>query len=69
MKVNRLQDSALRKLARPCWPKEQHNTRGGAEAQLRSIIKRGLERDIRRIHVYRCPECSSWHVGHKGGSR
>lgn len=55
---------ALRALARRCWPKEPHATRGAADAQLRSILKRGLAKDEERIHVYRCPFCRRWHVGH-----
>ena len=48
---------------RKCWPKEQHSTKGKAEAQMRSITKRGLEKDRDTIHVYECA-CGSWHVGH-----
>lgn len=55
---------------RSCWPKETHDSEGAATAQLRSIVRRGLAKDVARIHVYRCPECSrargmsAWHVGH-----
>lgn len=62
--VGRMQDTGLRELARRCWPKEQHASREAAEAQKRSILKRGLEGDAKRIHVYRCPHCNAWHVGH-----
>lgn len=55
----------IRDLARKCWPKEMHETRGAAEAQMRSIQKRGLEKDASRIHVYQCPHCQKWHVGHR----
>lgn len=47
-----------------CWPKEQHRSEGAARAQLRSIVKRGLEKNAARIHVYQCPCCRCWHVGH-----
>lgn len=56
----------LRSMARRCWPKEQHDTIGAAEAQLRSITKRGLEKNIERIHTYLCPHCRKYHVGHRG---
>ena len=55
---------------RDCWPKEQHFSKGAAEAQMRSITRRNLARDLSRIHVYPCPGCSRrhqrkvWHVGH-----
>ncbi len=52
------------KARRRCWPKEQHKTQGAAEAQLRSITRRGLEKDLDRIHTYYCPTCHTWHVGH-----
>lgn len=61
----RMQDTALRTMARPCWPKEQHTSLGAAEAQLRSITKRGLEKNIARIHTYLCPHCGTYHVGHR----
>lgn len=63
--INRLRDlPALRDLMRACWPKEQHETQGAAEAQLRSITKRALEKSS-AIHTYRCPVCHHWHVGHR----
>lgn len=62
------------KSKRRCWPKVQHETRGAAEAQMRSILKRGLEKDVGRIHVYRCDDCRDsttgrrfFHVGHGRG--
>jgi hypothetical protein len=68
--VNRMQDTPLRRLARKCWPKEQHETKGAAEAQMRSLTRRGLEKDATLVHVYKCPYCSLWHVGHGlGGDR
>lgn len=68
--INRMQDNdVLRSLSRPCFPKEQHATRGAAEAQMRSILKRGLEKDSKRIHVYKCPDCHAWHVGHATAGR
>ena len=75
MNVNRMRaQPALRALVRKCWPKEQHKTQGAAEAQMRSITKRDLEKDNSRIHVYECPDCvhpdtkkAAWHVGHGHG--
>jgi hypothetical protein len=63
--VNRMQDNAVLKgLARPCWRKQKWATEAAAQAQLRSIVKRGLEKDPERIRVYKCP-CGAWHVGHR----
>lgn len=58
-----------------CFRKERHFSKGSAEAQMRSIMRRGLEKDPKRIHVYVCPECTRdyrrrvWHVGHAGIGR
>ena len=67
MNVNRLSDnSTLRSVTRKCWPKEQHTTKGAAEAQRRSILRRGLAKDPDRIRAYKCESCPFWHVGHGG---
>jgi len=63
---------AVMREERPCYPKQQHDTRGGADAQKRSIEKRNLQKNS-RLHVYHCPHCFKYHVGHashgrKGGS-
>jgi len=63
--VNRMQDvPALRQMVRRCWPKAQCDTKGAAEAQMRSLLKRGLEKNAATVHVYECPHCRYWHVGH-----
>lgn len=62
--LNRMSDTELRRLARRCWPKEQHASQKKAEAQMRSLLKRGLEKDETKLHAYECPDCGSWHVGH-----
>jgi len=43
--------------------KHPHDSKGAAEAQARSIKRRGLQRN-NRIHAYRCPDCGRYHVGH-----
>lgn len=54
---------------RQCYPKQQHDTFGAADAQKRSIEKRNLQRS-KRLHVYKCPHCFKYHVGHAShGSR
>lgn len=64
--VNRMRDAMKdARVGRPCFPKEQHATRGAAEAQMRSITNRGLEKDADKIHVYVCAHCHTWHVGHR----
>lgn len=63
--INRMQDApVLRQLARRCWPKEQCESQGAAEAQMRSLLRRGLEKNADTVHVYHCPHCRMWHVGH-----
>lgn len=64
MMLNRMSD-ALRPFVRACWPKEQHASHGAASAQMRSLLKRGLEKDARRLRVYRCRHCHWFHVGHR----
>lgn len=63
--MNQLAD-ALRSVGavRKCWPKPQCPSRGAAEAQLRSVMRRGLDRDPSTVNVYRCRACGCWHVGH-----
>jgi hypothetical protein len=64
MNLTRLRDHpALRSLARRCWPKTQWISRGAAEAQMRSLMKRDLTKNS-TCHVYACPHCRFWHVGH-----
>lgn len=53
----------LRKYVRPCWPKEQQPSQGKAEAQLRSLVNRERRKNA-SAHVYYCPHCGYWHVGH-----
>lgn len=57
----------LARLAHSCWRKQRHASQASAEAQLRSIVRRGLEKDARRIHTYFHAECGGWHVGHGDG--
>lgn len=65
-RINALRDNpTLRGMVRPCWPKQQHDSPEAARAQMRSILKRGLEKDASRIHIYPCPDCGKYHVGHK----
>lgn len=69
---------ALRDLARrlgvTTCRKHRHASRGAAEAQVRSILRR--DRDARpadAFRPYRCPACERvhggevWHVGHAEG--
>lgn len=43
-----------------------HLTRESAQKQL--VIARGSKRG-RDMHVYRCPTCDCYHIGHPRGSR
>lgn len=64
MNLTRLSNNpALRALARKCWPKEQHESEGAADAAARSLLKRNLEKGV-TLHSYKCPHCGSWHTGH-----
>jgi hypothetical protein len=64
MSINRFGD-VLRPFVRACWPKEQHRSLGAAEAQMRSLLRRDLEKDASLIRVYRCAHCGAFHVGHR----
>lgn len=68
MNINRMQDTPLRRLARRCWPKEQHASMGAARAHLRALVKAGLLKDESRARAYRCVHCGKCHVGHLPGS-
>ncbi len=47
-----------------CKGKRRHANRGKAEAHLRGLVR--LEDVISPdcLHVYLCPICHHWHVGH-----
>lgn len=47
---------------RGCAGKRQHATRDEAFAQLASLRRRDTAIGV---HVYRCPHCGGWHVGHR----
>jgi hypothetical protein len=48
--------------------KHRHKSKGSAEAALRSLVKRGLDRpEEGELHVYEC-SCRRWHVGHLTGT-
>lgn len=47
----------------PATGKIQHRTENGAQAHaLRLTCGRGYDGDP--VHVYQCPQCEKWHVGH-----
>jgi hypothetical protein len=48
-------------------PKVAHKTREAAIQHKRSLIMAG--RASKRLQVYECSHCASWHVGHRGGRR
>jgi len=56
-------DTDLTMLARPCWRKRPHRSRGSAEAQLRSLARRGMLDPVEGTRVYECRFCARWHVG------
>lgn len=53
----------LVRLARPCWAKTKHQSRGSAEAQLQSLARRGYLHPAEGARAYTCPFCLSWHIG------
>ena len=57
------------KYQRPCWPKISHATLDAAMTAKNRLLARGLSKDPARIHVYKCPFCSGWHVGHAARRR
>lgn len=44
--------------------KQQHKSRGKAEAHIRSL--QGLEKDFNPelMRIYYCKTCHAWHIGH-----
>ena len=64
--VNRMQDTPLRRFARSCWPKVMHETREHALNHVDALVSRGVHKDG-SLHVYECPTCHAWHVGHSRG--
>lgn len=45
-----------------------HETREEARWQRVSLRLTGNKRRIADLEIYRCPECDSWHVGHRHGT-
>lgn len=45
-----------------------YGCRADARTALRNILqshrRRGTQREDNLLHVYECPHCSMWHVGH-----
>ena len=59
---------------RPCYPKTRHPNEASARKQMKHVIDNKLAKDLSRIHVYQCPNCSTrerliWHVGHSAPKR
>jgi len=52
----------------PQTGKVQHRTRAGAAKQLHVLVSSPSVREPERLHVYRCPLCTQWHVGHQDGA-
>ena len=61
--LGRLATQSLRR--RRCH-KEPHKSMGKAEAQLRSLLQRGLA-NPGEMESYYCSGCQAWHVGHRIG--
>ena len=68
-----LGQAGLQKLANPlpfrhdrCGRKRRHVSQGKAEAAIRALIRRELDRPSEGwLAAYRCPRCLSWHIGHR----
>lgn len=49
--------------------KTAFKSQGLAEASIRSLVKRGLDRpEHGLIRAFRCPRCRLWHTGHPTGT-
>lgn len=65
-----LGQAGLRQLANPLLRpgrcrKQRHVSQGKAEAAIRALKRRGLDRANEGVlEAYRCPRCLAWHVGH-----
>ena len=72
-----LGQAGLQKLANPlffrpdrCGRKRRHASKGKAEAAIRALIRRELDRPSEGLlAAYHCPRCLSWHVGHRAATR
>lgn len=58
----------MKRAERSCQGKKPHPTRQAALDAMQSLARyRGAH--LASMHVYRCPHCATWHVGHRIGSR
>lgn len=49
---------------RACSRKKRHDTATAAKKEMNRLVRfRRIDDGV--LHVYRCPWCSGWHVGHK----
>lgn len=48
-----------------CFRKKAYSTDALARRGLRNAIARGFA----DLHVYQCPHCAQYHLGHRPGSR
>lgn len=47
-----------------CAGKHKHKSRGKAEAQVRSLVKR-FDKDVADFDIYQCIYCGFFHCGHR----
>ncbi len=51
---------------RGCDGKERHRSKGAADAQMRSLLRRDdIVQDADRLNTYHCRHCGGWHVGRR----
>jgi len=51
-------------IRRPCWRKQQHPSRGAAEAHRRALLRQAHVIAADALNTYRCRHCGHFHVGH-----
>lgn len=52
---------------RKCVGKSRYDTKQGAEAHRRSMVRAGIWR-LNQTNTYRCNQCDGYHAGHIGRS-
>lgn len=68
VQLGTLPGAAALRLARPCWRKVQHRSRGAADAHIRALRRLPVADNADRLESYACRHCGGWHVGHRDSS-
>lgn len=67
VQLGTLPGAAALRLARPCWRKVRHASRGAADAHRRALSRLPVAYNVDLLESYCCRRCGGWHVGHRIG--